>query len=104
MLFSNLSIGVSCVGRPPVAGAGSCKQHAGSCKQLVLADSYVSDLPYADGPKNSNHYTAIWLCGVAMLLAVQAACVILAPSCSTGGPRPRARFWAWVWYTSWMAR
>lgn len=37
-----------------------------------------------------------------MLLAVQAACVILVPSATTA-VRPRARWWAWVWYTVWMA-
>lgn len=57
----------------------------------------------ADGPQNRNYYTAVWVSGIAMLMSIQAACVILQPSCSTG-VRPRARFWAWMWYSAWMAR
>lgn len=58
-------------------------------------------LTRADGPRNSNHYSGVWVSGVAMLLAIQAACVILLPSCSTS---IKTRWWAWVWYTTWMAR
>jgi hypothetical protein len=56
---------------------------------------------YADG--GSNHYTGVWVSGFAMVLAVQAACVVLVPSCSTKGT-PGARFRVWACFSAWMGR
>jgi hypothetical protein len=55
-------------------------------------------LSYADGPQG-NHFTAIWICGLACVLAVQGAVVTLTPRSWDA----RVRAW-WCWYSAVVAR
>lgn len=55
-------------------------------------------LSYADG-SFGNHYSAIWICGISLVLSIQAVVVRLNPQATTAR---RARFYAWVWFCTWM--
>lgn len=74
------------------------------CQQLELPSAVrvsrttVKRLAFchdADGPyHSSNQYSGVWICGEAMLLAMQAGTVVLVPSSTSTAVRPRARWWA----------
>lgn len=55
-------------------------------------------LSYVDG-SYGNHYSAVWVCGLSLVLCIQAVVVSLNPQATLAR---RARFYAWIWYSIWM--
>lgn len=65
-----------------------------SCVGLI----YGFVVSYADG-NQGNHYTQVWICGLSLVLVLQALLVSARPAASTAR---RARAAAWIWFSAWM--